>query len=383
MQKVIIIGGSGNIGLQTLELISQYNSEFILETLILHSNLDAGVDLYNKYKPNNIAFTSENITKKQVTEKFNSNINNVYLGVEDTLQLLEVDDHIVIFAASGVNSAPLLLQLLKYKNLIGLVNKEIVVSFGSIVMKSINNSKSTIIPLDSEHNAVWRTLDNNRNNIHKLLLVCSGSSLFHKTYDEIKDYTKEQVLNSSVWNMGNKITIDSATLVNKGLEFIEMSHLFNINHNKIEVVRHKEAILHGGVFFQDGSFSGCFYKPNMKTSILSVLNYNNIGLQYDTFNIMDLNNISFESIAEEKFKPIKLAQDALDAGTNYTIAYNRVNEHLVSDFLNDEILFGDIILYLEKFLAYLPPAKINSIDCGIEYIKEIDSMYNTTYPNWR
>jgi len=247
---------------------------------------------------------------------------------------------------------------------IALANKESLVVGGKIIKDQIDNNQSKLFPIDSEHSAIWQCLEGeNINQVNKLILTGSGGPFRTIDFAKFKNITKKQALRHPNWAMGSKITIDSATMMNKGLEVIEACWLFDISINNIDIVIHPQSIIHSMVEFIDGSIKAQLGKPTMTIPIQYALNYpERIKNDSASFDFLNSPNLTFEKPDLNKFKCIKLAYQAFNSGDSYPIVLNVANDICVEAFLNDKIKFIDIASYIEDALEAHNACNINDID---------------------
>ena len=286
----------------------------------------------------------------------------------------------IILASSGTESIKYLYEALKYNHTIALANKESIVCGGEFIKEKIKNSSSKIIPIDSEHNALYQLIEpHNHENIHQVIITASGGPFVNLSLNELKNVSKEDALKHPTWNMGGKITIDSATLVNKALEVIETSYLFNIPYNKIDVLLHRQSIMHGAVSYIDGSFLANCYRPSMAVPVAFALYYpyrKPTGVT--PLNSAQIGTLKFEEIDENRFKPISWAKNVLKIGGTCPMILNVANEIAVLSFLNNTISFIQIFNVIEYCLNKIQSKTINSFENLIEeytYINKIANNY--------
>lgn len=244
------------------------------------------------------------------------------------------------------------LEAIKYRKTIALANKETLVTAGSLVMNEAKKMGVDILPVDSEHSAIFQCLNGESNKeIEKIILTASGGPFRNKTKEQLINITKNEALKHPNWSMGRKISIDSATLMNKGLEVIEAKWLFEVDSSDIDVLVHPQSIVHSMVQFIDGSVMAQLGNPDMKLPIQYALSYpNRIYNDYERLDLAKINSLTFEKPDINTFPCLKLAYDSLKKGGTYCTVLNAANEVLVSEFLNDKIKFYDIPMYIEKAL---------------------------------
>ena len=371
MKKIGILGSTGSIGTQALDIIRE-SSNFKIEYLTAHSNVELLVEQTKEFKPKTICIVDES--------KF-SEIKNYLIGMEVEIlsgykELIELSSRdnldLLLNALVGYSGMEPTLRAVEQGVDVALANKESLVVGGSIIKNKMNDSGAKIFPVDSEHSAIWQCLiGENDYEIDKLILTGSGGPFRTLNITKFNTINKKQALKHPNWSMGKKITIDSATMMNKGLEVIEAYWLFNLPINKIKIVIHPQSIIHSMVEFIDGSIKAQLGVPNMTIPIHFALNYPNRTINNKfRFDFMNTPNLTFEKPDLNKFKCIKLAYQALESGESYPIVLNVANDLCVDRFLNDKILFTDIPYYIEKALSQHNNCKITDIDSIFNIIND-------------
>ncbi|MBE2254840.1 MAG: 1-deoxy-D-xylulose-5-phosphate reductoisomerase [Ignavibacteria bacterium] len=346
MKKISIFGSTGSIGVNTLNVIDNLNNNgFNVEIVYLssNSNLDVLTGQINKYKPKGVI-----INNKESYEKLKSlNFLNteILFGEEGLLEIASRDDYDILVSAL-VGFAGLLptIEAIKKGKRIALANKETLVTGGKIIMDLINKSGAELLPIDSEHSAILQCIvGENSKEISKLIITASGGPFRKLEKNKFKDVTVDDALNHPNWKMGKKITIDSATLMNKGLEVIEAKWLFDINPENIEVLIHPQSIIHSMVEFTDGSVKSQMGVPDMKIPIQYAITYpERINSDFERIDYKNLKDLTFEEPDFDKFECLKLAFDSLVSGGTYPVVLNAANEIAVELFLNSKVKFIEI-----------------------------------------
>lgn len=348
MKNISILGSTGSIGEQTLDVIRKNKDKFKVSSLAVNSNIDLLIKQIEEFKPKKVCVYDED-KYKLLKEKVN-NI-EIFGGMEGLLKLVKDEDvDIVITAVVGMIGLLPTLKAIEYKKTIGLANKETLVTAGELVMKKAKENEVSIIPVDSEHSAIFQCLNGERNkNINKIILTASGGPFRGKKKEELLNITKKEALNHPNWSMGNKISIDSSTLMNKGLEVIEAKWLFDIDVEDIEVIVHPQSIVHSMVEFKDKSIIAQMGNPDMRVPIQYALTYpNRIENDFERLDFLKFNNLTFEKPDLNTFPCLNLAYEALKKGGTYACVLNAANEELVKLFLEDKIKFYDIPTLIEK-----------------------------------
>ncbi len=341
---IAILGSTGSIGTQALEVIEQFPDKFELIALTANRNADLLIEQALKYKPNTVVIVDESQYNKVKNVLWEHDI-KVYSGEDSLNQVVEMTEiETVLTATVGYSGLLPTINAINAGKNIALANKETLVVAGDIVTKLAQQKGVNIYPVDSEHSAIFQCLAGNFDNkIEKLILTASGGPFRGKTHEELKSVTREQALKHPNWEMGAKITIDSASLMNKGLEVIEAKWLFGIPADKIEVVVHPQSIIHSAVQFEDSSILAQMGIPSMKVPIQYALTYpERPKSNFDRFSFFDYPNLTFEKPDIETFKNLKLAFEVLDMGGNSACVLNAANEITNKAFLDGKISFLEI-----------------------------------------
>lgn len=343
-KKIAILGSTGSIGTQALEVIEEHADKFEVEVLTANSNADLLIEQALKFKPNAVVIVDES-KFDQVSSALWENDIKTFTGQDALAQVAEMETTDVVLAAL-VGYAGLLpmIKAIEAKKTIALANKETLVVAGELITKLATQNGVHIYPVDSEHSAIFQCLTGEfQNKIEKIYLTASGGPFRGRKREELVNITKEQALKHPNWDMGAKITIDSATLMNKGLEVIEAKWLFDLKPGQIDVIVHPQSIIHSIVQFEDGSMKAQMGLPDMKHPIQYALSY---PLRFESkskrFNFMDYPELTFEQPDRETFGCLDLAFKALDKGGNMACILNAANEVTVAAFLQDKIGFLDI-----------------------------------------
>lgn len=343
-KKIAILGSTGSIGTQALEVIEEHSDKFEVEVLTANTNADLLIDQALKFKPNTVVIIDETQFEK-VSETLWEHDIKTFTGIEALAQVAEMQETDVVLTAL-VGYAGLLptIKAIEAKKTIALANKETLVVAGELITKLASKNGVHIYPVDSEHSAIFQCLVGELDNkIEKIYLTASGGPFRGKKKEELLNITKEQALKHPNWDMGAKITIDSATLMNKGLEVIEAKWLFNLKPEQIDVIVHPQSIIHSLVQFEDGSMKAQLGLPDMKHPIQYALSFpQRFSSKSPRFNFMDYPNLTFEQPDKETFLNLQLAYNALEKGGNLACILNAANEIAVDAFLNDKIKFLEI-----------------------------------------
>ena len=356
MKRIAILGSTGSIGTQALEVIEAHPDQFSVEVLTANSNVDLLIEQAKKFKPNAVVICD---TTKLAALKSGLESDNikVFGGAASIVQLMSMDTiDLVLTAMVGFSGLAPTLAAIENKKNIALANKETLVVAGDLVTKLALENKVSIYPVDSEHSAIFQCLAGEMHNpIEKIILTASGGPFRGKKKSELANITKAQALKHPNWTMGAKITIDSATLMNKGLEMIEAKWLFDLQASEIEVIVHPQSIIHSIVQFQDGSMKAQMGLPDMKLPIQYALGYpNRLVSDFPRFDFTKFPQLTFEAADEETFRCLGLARWAMEKGGNLPCIMNAANEIAVAAFLRDELGFLQIAEVIEATMNQVP-----------------------------
>jgi 1-deoxy-D-xylulose-5-phosphate reductoisomerase len=352
---IAILGSTGSIGTQALEVIAAYPDFFDLQVITAGKNADLLIEQALKFQPNTVVISDEAQYQKVKTALSKEDI-HVYAGDEALCQVVESNDvHTVLTALVGYAGLKPTLRAIYAKKTIALANKETLVVAGELVTRLARENGVNIYPVDSEHSAIFQCLVGEfHNKIEKIYLTASGGPFRGWTEEQLKTVKKEQALKHPNWSMGAKITIDSATLMNKGLEVIEAKWLFNLKPEEIDVIVHPQSIVHSLVQFQDGSMKAQMGLPDMKLPIQFALTFpDRFQTDFPRFNFMDYPQLTFEKPDRAVFKNLDLAFKAMEMGGTAACTLNAANEVSVEAFLKDQIQFLDIAQINEKTMLGL------------------------------
>lgn len=379
-KRIAIIGSTGSIGRQALEVIEHHKEKLCVEVLTANKQADLLIEQALKFDPNAVVIADKSQYQK-VKEALSSTDIKVFAGqeaLEDIVQMETID--IVLTAIVGFAGLRPTIKAIEAKKPIALSNKETLVVGGELITKlSIENSVP-IIPVDSEHSAIFQCLAGEfYNPIEKIILTASGGPFLGKTKDELNNITPKQALNHPNWVMGNKVTIDSATLMNKGLEVIEAKWLFDLSVDKIEAVIHPQSVIHSMVEFEDGSVKAQMGLADMRLPIQYALTYpERLKTNFPKFNILDFPNLSFLKPDTETFPCLSLAYQAIQKGGNMPTIMNAANEIAVEAFLRGGIGFLEIPEIIANAMSkynFIAKANVNDFfETDKEVREELSSM---------
>ena len=355
-KKIAIFGSTGSIGTQALEVVKANKHLFEVEILTAHNNEELLIQQALEYQPNAVCIVNE--SKYDVVKKALAKTDiKVFSGEEALVELADFDTYDIMLAAIvGFAGLKPTLKAVEKGKVIALANKETLVVAGDIVMQKALENRAPIIPVDSEHSAIFQCLvGESRNPIEKVILTASGGPFLGKKPNFLVNVKRDHALQHPNWSMGAKISVDSATLMNKGLEMIEAKWLFNLKPEQIDVVIHPQSVIHSMVQFEDGSIKAQMGYPDMKLPIQYALGFPaRIKNDFPRFQFRKYPNLSFEEPDYKTFRNLGLAIDAMQTGGNKPCVLNAANEIAVWAFLKNRIGFLDITAVVEKTMESVP-----------------------------
>lgn len=358
MKKLSVLGSTGSIGTQTLEIVKNNPKEFKIIGLTTNNNIELLKKQIKEFAPEAVAVMDgekADLLKKEVGL-------NVYSGIDGLIKIAKLNEaDTVINSLVGSIGVKPTIEAIKSKKNIALANKETLVTAGSIVMEEVKKNNVNLMPIDSEHSAIFQCLNNNfdkivnnneiANEVNKIIITCSGGAFKNLTKGQLENVTAKDALKHPTWNMGNKITIDSATLMNKGFEVIEAHWLYNMPYEKIEVLMHPQSIIHSLVEFKDNSVLAQLGNPDMKIPIQYALSYpKRFSSNSKKLNLAEIKNLSFSKPNLDLFPCLKYAYDAGIQGGTLPAVLNAANEIAVYAFLDNKIKFLDIPKLINKIM---------------------------------
>jgi 1-deoxy-D-xylulose-5-phosphate reductoisomerase len=369
-KHIAILGSTGSIGTQALEVISNHPDAFILEVLTANNNADLLISQAKAFNPNAVVIANKALYPKVKEALFDTDI-KVYAGEESIEQIVELDSiDIVLGALVGYSGLLPTINAIKHKKHIALANKETLVVAGELVTQLANEYNVNILPVDSEHSAIFQCLAGELiygNQIEKLILTASGGPFRGFDKAMLQKATKQQALKHPNWDMGAKVTIDSASLMNKGLEVIEAKWLFGVDVKQIEVIIHPQSIVHSAVQFTDGSVKAQLGLPDMKLPILYAFGYpQRLKTDFPRFNFFDYPALTFEKPDLSRFRNLALAYWAMEQAGTMPCIMNAANEIAVAAFLNDKIGFLQMTDVIEKTMQSVNYIKKPSLNDFID-----------------
>ncbi len=369
-RHIAILGSTGSIGTQALDVIGQHPDLFEVELLTANNNSRLLIEQARRFNPASVVICNED-RYEEVFEALDPLDIKVFTGIDSICDLLRSPSiDIVLTAMVGFSGLRPTIAAIRAGKAIALANKETLVAAGSLVMPLARSCGAPILPVDSEHSAIFQCLQGEHARLEKILLTGSGGPFLHSSKAELAAATRQQALNHPRWKMGAKVTIDSASLMNKGLELIEARWLFGVDPADIEVVIHPQSIIHSMVQFSDGCVMAQLSQPDMRLPIQYALSYpQRIDLNTSRIDFAALAQLSFEKPDLDRFPCLQLAYDALEKGGNATCILNGANEVAVAAFLEDRIRFTDIPAVIAQTLER----------CQFVAEPDLDAIYSTDF----
>ncbi|MDQ3072916.1 MAG: 1-deoxy-D-xylulose-5-phosphate reductoisomerase [Bacteroidota bacterium] len=378
-RQIAILGSTGSIGTQALEVIAQYPDIFEVSVLTANNNTGLLIRQAKHFQPNAVVVGNEN-KYEEVKQALSNEPIKVYAGADALEQIVQIDEiDIVLTAMVGFAGLRSTIKALESGKAIALANKETLVVAGELITALAKEKRNPVIPVDSEHSAIFQCLAGESSNaVEKIILTASGGPFRNFTKAMLSSVTKAQALKHPNWEMGQKITIDSATLMNKGLEVIEAKWLFDLPPAKIEVIVHPQSIIHSMVQFADGSIKAQMGLPDMKVPISYALSYPfRLANSSPRFSFLEYPQLNFELPDTENFPCLNLAFEAMKKGGNMPCILNAANEIVVEAFLEERIHFIEIPLHIEKAMEKVSFIQSPDLAAYLETDKETRKFVKT------
>ncbi len=352
MKKLSILGSTGSIGTQTLDIVDEHSSDLSVVSLAAGKNVSLMEEQIRKYKPGIAALFDERAAEELRIKTSDTSV-KVLSGMEGIMEAASIDSDITVGAMVGMIGIRPTLAAIRAGHDIALANKETLVTAGHIITREAMENKVKLLPVDSEHSAIFQSLNGEEHSaVEKILLTASGGPFRGKSPDELKDMTAEKALKHPNWNMGPKVTIDSSTLVNKGLEVMEAHWLFDVDYENIEVLIHPQSIVHSGIQFKDGAVIAELGVPDMHLPIQYALFYpRRTGLKMERLDLIKIGSLTFERPDMKTFRGLELALKAAGAGGSMPTVFNAANEEAVKLFLKGEIKYPEIAEKIEEAMG--------------------------------
>lgn len=381
-KRIAILGSTGSIGTQALDVIGQYPDRFEVDLLTANNNISLLARQADKYRPAAVVIAN-NARLVDLKRKLDGLPVKVYGGHTALAETVKSDTiDIVLSAMVGYSGLVPAVSAIEAGKAIALANKEALVIAGDLITRLAKSKNALLIPVDSEHSAIFQCLVGEKNAIEKIFLTASGGPFLGKNLEFLKQVSVKDALKHPNWDMGTKITIDSATLMNKGLEAIEAKWFFGLKPSQIEIVVHPQSIVHSLVQFEDGSIKAQLGLPDMKLPILYAFSYpERLKTDFPRFSFTDYPSLTFEAPDTERFRNLQLAFEAMYAGGTVPCAMNAANEVAVEAFLDNRAGFLDIPEIVEKTMNTIPRVECPCLDdyrqCDMESRVIAGEMVNT------
>ena len=370
-KKITIFGSTGSIGDSTLDIISNHPDKYEVVGLSVNKNFEKLLKQVSDFKPKVVSISNEDAYKN--FKKLNPhNELNVLNGKDSLTEILDYDTDLIVAGITGAAGLMPVVKAMELGKTIALANKESLVCSGPLIISLAKKNSSLILPIDSEHNAIHQVLDTkNKSTVSKLILTASGGPFLNRKIEEMHNITPDEAIKHPNWSMGKKISVDSATMMNKGLELIEAHFLFDFPHNMIEIVVHPESIIHSCVEYTDGSILSQMGNPDMRTPISYALAYPmRIKTSVKKLKLYDIDKLTFFKPDFKKFPCLELAYYSLELKKSAPTILNAANEVAVDAFLSEKIKFLSIANIVEKTLNKASISSINSIKDVLEIDEE-------------
>jgi len=377
-RRIAILGSTGSIGKQTLEVVEQHPDNFEVEVLVARNSVDEIVKQARKFQPNAVVIGNEH-KYQEVKDALASEPVKVYAGSDAINQIVQSDSvDIVLTAMVGFAGLTPTVNAIKAGKTIALANKETLVVAGEIITSLALEHKVSILPVDSEHSAIFQCLAGEfQNPVEKIYLTASGGPFRGKSIDFMRNVTRKEALNHPNWSMGDKITIDSASMMNKGLEAIEAKWLFGLKPEQIDVIVHPQSIIHSLVQFEDGSMKAQMGLPDMRLPIQYALTFpGRMKSNFERFNFIDYPQLTFEQVDKKVFRNLSLAYQAMNEGGSMPCVLNAANEVAVEMFLQNSIGFLEMTDVIEETMSKVSFISHPTLD---DYISLDTAARDTAY----
>jgi len=371
LKKISLLGSTGSIGTQTLDIVDQHPDKFQIIALSAGSNIELLKQQIDKYSPKLVSVSTKALSE-QLRDFVPASVQIVY-GEQGLIEVATVDEaDVVVTAIMGSRGLPATIAAIQAGKHIGLANKETLVTAGHIVMALAKEKGVKVLPIDSEHSAIFQCLNGeNVKQAERIILTASGGSFRDFTREQLRDVTVEQALKHPNWSMGAKITIDSATMANKGLEVIEAHWLFDMSYDQVDVVIHPESIIHSYVEFVDGSVIAQLGLPDMRVPIQYALTYpDRIRNSTERLNLSQIGQLNFRPMDFARYPMLRLAFECGKAGLSAPTVYNAANEVAVERFLKGELSFLGIEHVVETVLSKHNSCKVDTIEAIVAVDQE-------------
>ena len=367
-KNIILFGATGSIGTSVLKILDKTNNKFCLKGITCNQKIDSLIDISNRYQCNNLGVSNENLSndKNEVLIKKNT----VY-GIKNFESFINDDIDIYILAISGLTGAALALKIAETGKTLAIANKECIISLGKILINKCSKFKTSILPLDSEHNAIYQLLNQNHKSIKSITITASGGPFLNLDLNKFDSITPEQAIKHPKWEMGNKISVDSSNMMNKSLELIEAKNLFHLQSNQVDAVVHPQSIIHGILNYHDNSSYAFLSHPNMEIPISSLFfpdkDYRSNNHDLD---LTKLKALEFFEIDNERFPAFSLGKYIMQIDGIAPHLFNYINDKLVNLFLDGMIKYTKIVNFNERIIELYFKSHQNTNEPNIDDLNE-------------
>jgi 1-deoxy-D-xylulose-5-phosphate reductoisomerase len=374
-RRVTILGSTGSIGQNTIDLLQRNRDDFTVEALTANSNAALLAEQARAVGAR-FAAVADPAAYAALKDALGGSGIEAAAGQDAVVAAAQRPADWVMAGIVGAAGLAPTLAAVRCGRIVAFANKEVLVCAGSLFMQEIAAHGATLLPVDSEHNAIWQCFDfAQTDTIEKITLTCSGGPFREQSYDRMRDATPAEAVAHPTWRMGAKISVDSATLMNKGLELIEAHHLFRLAPDRIDIVVHPQSVIHGLVSYRDGSVLAHLGSPDMRTPIAYALGWpDRTAAPYKRLDLAEIGRLTFEAPDERRFPALRLAREVMAQGGNSATVFNAANETAVHAFLGGEIGFLDIAATVERTLAAVPARNLESLDD----VYEVDRLARET-----
>ena len=380
MKKIAILGSTGSIGENTLKIIKQDKKNFKVNLLTTNKNIDKIFKQAKDFRVKNIIISDLNLYKKAKIKFKRSNI-NIYNNFDHINKIIKTKNDFVMSAITGLNGLSPTLKLIRHTKKILIANKESIICGWNLINKELKKNKTEFIPVDSEHFSIWSLLQNhNTDNIEKIYITASGGPFLKLPKNQFSKISVKKALNHPNWRMGKKITIDSATLMNKVFEVIEAKNIFNLDYNKISILTHPKSYVHAIIKFESGLTKLLLHDPDMKIPIFNSIHFSNLKkIKTSPLNLKIMNNLELKDVNINKFPLVRLLKKLPEQSSLFETILISVNDYLVFKFLNKKINFQkliNLIYTVSNFREFqrfkkIKPKNISDIYKTRNYVNEI------------
>lgn len=357
-KQIMILGSTGSVGTKALQIVEKNPEQFRVVGLSTNTNVKVLAEQIMKFKPRYVAVTDTAARAEFVKYK------PPFVQVLPMEELSQIKVDCVINGMVGISGLKPSMNVLKNGSTLGIANKEPIVAAGRLMREAAERYGATIIPVDSEHSAIFQCLKAGQTkDVKKVTLTASGGPFVDYTEQQLATVTPQMAIKHPVWSMGTKVSIDSATLMNKGLEVIEAMNLFNLPKEKVDVIVHRESVIHSFVEFIDKTVMACMSMPNMRLPVQLAMTYpDRIDSFVESLDLVKLGALHFERPDLKKFRCLSLAIEAAKLGETACVAVSAADEIAVAEFISGRIGFNDIARYVEKGMSYARGNKVGSVD---------------------